>query len=88
MLENLGPEHGATAGGGGIIGALLTYLGFKSKIDDLTKRVCTIEGGVVWNKEYVKGEELNKTRHDTVIREIETLRSDIIGRLDLIATKK
>lgn len=59
-------SNGATGAGGGLIAAFFTWLGFKSKINDLDKRLDNISKNVIFSDVFGQFEK----RFDIVYQQI------------------
>lgn len=54
-----------SGGGGGLLGTILTYLGFKSRLDSQEKRIEQLEQDVVYKDVHT---ECSKAWHDALAR--------------------
>lgn len=59
-IENIG-----IGGGSGLLGAILTYLGFKQRMDAVDKRIETLEQDVVYRDAHA---ECSRAWHDALAR--------------------
>lgn len=66
-----------SGGGGGLLGTLLTYLGFKSRLDSQEKRIESLESEAVYKDVHA---ECSKAWHDSLAR--------IDSKLDILLSQR
>jgi len=69
-------ESVGVGGGGGIIGSILTYLGFKQRMDAVDKRVEALEADTVYRDVHA---ECSRSWHDAL--------NKVDNKLDIILAK-
>ena len=68
LIENAG--YGA---GGTVVGAILVWLGFKSRLDRIDKDIDDLKSGVVWEKTCLATHAASMQRLDAIDKKLEIL---------------
>lgn len=75
------PENLGYGAGGGMISAILSWIGFKSRLDDMDKRINDIAKGVVWDKAHNECQRATTQQFSDLKHTMDEIKSILLNKL-------